>query len=54
MTRQTLNMDIPNIYTEVADVQGMYLDISSYDILGLNRSIGNHTLWIFRSLLPYR
>jgi hypothetical protein len=24
---------------EVADVQGMYLDISSYDILGLNRSI---------------
>jgi len=44
MTRQTHNMDIPNINTEVADVQGMNLDISSYDIVGLNRSKGNHTL----------
>jgi len=27
MNRQTLNMDIPNIYTEVADIQGMILHI---------------------------
>lgn len=38
MTRETLNIDIQHIYTEVANVQGMNLHISSYDILGLNRS----------------
>jgi hypothetical protein len=27
--RQTLNMDMPNIYTEVADIQGMILHIWS-------------------------
>jgi len=36
MTREALNMDIPHIYTEVADVQGMNLHISSNDIVGLN------------------
>jgi hypothetical protein len=40
MTRETLNKDIQHIYTEVADVQGMNLHISSYDIVGLNRSKG--------------
>ena len=34
MTRHTLNVDIHNIYNEVADVQGMNLDILSYDIVG--------------------
>ena len=40
MNRQTLNMDMPNIYTEVTDIQGMNLHILSYTILGLKMSKG--------------
>ena len=38
MNRQTLNMDMPNIYTEVTDIQGMILHIWSLQI--------NHQLYL--------